>query len=389
MIMKKIFTLLMMLTAVLGIQAQETWTIAGDKALMGSHWDPSDETNNMTTTDGKIFTLVKQNVMLETANYGFKACPNHGWDGAIGNAGENAVLTITENAAYTVTFTLDIDSEVLSAEAVKTGEYVVSETVWIVAGAPGLLGVEWKGGLPDGAANQMTTTDGKIFTLVKDSVALNIDTPYEYKYVKNESAWYGNAGDGKIGAKDDEGKDYPNFNLEVEEAGLYKVTFTLNSEELTASVSVERIGDATFTEKTWTICGVEDLCGVAWDPSYTNNDMVKIEEGYYELTREEVELEGGKDYEYKVAADHSWGESYGEGSENKKFSVEVSGTYDVTFSFIVATKTLDASESIPASVTAVKTSLVQKSVIYNLQGQRVKDGYRGIAIKNGHKVVIK
>ena len=117
--------------------------------------------------------------------------------------------------------------------------------------------------------------------------------------------------------------------------------------------------------------------------------MVKIEEGYYELTREEVELEGGKDYEYKVAADHSWGESYGEGSENKKFSVEVSGTYDVTFSFIVATKTLDASESIPASVTAVKTSLVQKSVIYNLQGQRVKDGYRGIAIKNGHKVVIK
>lgn len=388
--MKKIFTLIMMLAATLGMQAQDVWTIAGDKALVGSHWDPADETNNMTQT-GETFTLVKENVMLEAGNYGFKACPNHGWDGAIGNGEENATVTITENAAYKVTFTLNTTTSELKGEAVKTGDYVASETLWIVAGAPGLLGVEWKGDAVEGAANKMTTTDGKIFTLVKTDVALNIDTPYEYKYVKNESAWHGDAGDGKIGTKDTEGKDYPNFKIEVEEAGKYTVTFTLNSEDLTARVDLVKTGEAEFGEKIWTICGEEALCGENWKPEYEANDMVKVDEGYYELTRYNVELEGGKEYEYKVAADHSWGESYGEGSGNKKFAVEESGFYDVTFSFIVATKTLDA-EATPAnpqSVKSVKTLNSLNAVVYNLQGQRVKAGFRGIAIKNSHKVIMK
>ena len=37
--MKKIFTLIVMLAAVLGMQAQDTWTIAGDEALMGESWN--------------------------------------------------------------------------------------------------------------------------------------------------------------------------------------------------------------------------------------------------------------------------------------------------------------------------------------------------------------
>lgn len=388
--MKKIFTLIAMLCAAIGMQAQDTWTVAGDKALMGSHWDPSDESNNMTTADnGATYTLVRENVMLEAGNYGFKACPNHGWDGAIGNGGDNAAVTIPENAAYKVVFTLKPETSELSAEATKTGEYVASETVWIVAGAPALLGVEWKGGLPDGAENQMSTTDGTNYTLVKTGCALNIDTPYEFKYVKNESAWHGNAGDGKIGTKDANGNDYPNFKIEVEEPGTYTVTFTLNNETLEASVSLEKTGDAQFGEKTWTICGVEDLCGKGWDPANTDNDMTKVDEGMYELTLYGVSLEGGKEYEYKVAADHSWGESYGEGSENKKFSVEITGVYDVTFSFILATKTLDATAELSTSIKSIKNSFTMNEAIYNLQGQRVKANFRGIAIKNGRKVIMK
>ena len=49
--MKKIFTLIVMLAAVLGMQAQDTWTIAGDETLMGEGWKPASTVNVMTTTD--------------------------------------------------------------------------------------------------------------------------------------------------------------------------------------------------------------------------------------------------------------------------------------------------------------------------------------------------
>jgi hypothetical protein len=40
-------------------------------------------------------------------------------------------------------------------------------------------------------------------------------------------------------------------------------------------------------------------------------------------------------------------------------------------------------------VKSLKSNIVANSVIYNLQGQRVKAGFRGVAIKNGHKVIMK
>ncbi len=78
--MKKIFTLIAVLACALGVQAaEETWTIAGDKALMGVHWDPAATENLMSTTDGTTFTLTKQNVMLKADKYEYKACANGGW----------------------------------------------------------------------------------------------------------------------------------------------------------------------------------------------------------------------------------------------------------------------------------------------------------------------
>lgn len=158
------------------------------------------------------------------------------------------------------------------------------------------------------------------------------------------------------------------------------------------ATNLEELNPEPVTIDNWTIAGEEALCGVNWDPTYTNNDMVKGDDGIFRLTRTDVALEA-LTYGFKVVADHSWdNENYGaaEGG-NQTITIDVAGNYDVTFVFNPESKELYATAQVhgAASVNAVKTSLVQKSVIYNLQGQRVKDGYRGIAIKNGHKVVIK
>ena len=377
--MKKIFTLIVMLAATLGMQAQDTWTVAGQKAILGVDWAPSDATNDMTSTDDVNFTLTKTGMMVKAGNYGYKVVKNHAWDEAY--PADNAVLPIAEDGEYTIVFSFNATTHDVDAQATKTGAYVGPTTSdWIVAGAKELLGVEWSA---DAEENKMTTEDGKIYKLVKTGVALNVETPYPFKFVQNGS-WLGNMGEGALGDTGMGG----NFELYVDAPGIYTVTFTANEETMIGTVSAVKTGDAEFGEKTWTICGEKDLCGSDWNPEDTSNDMEKVDEGVFELTRANVELKA-KDYSYKVAANHSWGESYGnESGQNQVLTVTADGTYDVTFSFIVATKTLDAGYE-TTGIEAVTVKIKPSAAIYNLQGQRVTSNYRGIAIMDGKKVVMK
>ena len=388
--MKKIFTLIAVLACALGVQAgAPTWTIAGDKALMGVHWDPAAEANLMNRV-GDDMVLVKENVMLKAGSYDYKACEAGGWDVTVPQEG-NYKLTVDEDGAYTVTFTLkDVDNteaRELSATASKTGEYQGStEVVWVVAGVEELLGVYWKGDLAEGGINKMASSDGKIYTLKKTDVALNKDTPYEYKFVKDESAWHGDGGDGVLST------DGGNFKLFVSEPGIYTVTFTLNTETMATSVATEKTGDAVFGEKVWTIAGEEALMGSGWDTTDTNNDMTDMGDGTFQLVKTNVTLEA-KTYTYKVVANHSWSENYGGdyNDGNAGIEIEADGTYDITFVFNPESKELYATAD-PAStesVKSLKSNIVANSVIYNLQGQRVKAAFRGIAIKNGRKTIAK
>lgn len=381
--MKKIFTLIVMLAAVLGMQAQDTWTIAGEKVLVGTHWAPDAVENDMASTDGNIYTLVKEHVMLQAGSYEFKACLNHGWDGAIGAGTGNASIAIEADAEYKVTFTLNVSEALLTAEAVKTGDYVGSDVKWVVAGGKELMGVHWDGASED---NTMTTTDGKIYTLTKTDVALNVETPYQYKFVKDESSWYG-LKDGALSKEDGNG----NFELFVEQPGKYTVTFTLDTEAMTASVETTKTGDAEFGEKTWTLAGSGlELFGgeKEWDPENTANDMTKISEGYYELVKHNVTLEA-KDYQFKVCANHGWDESYGDNGQNMVLTVETAGAYNVIFTFLSESKTLTAELDTATGINTVKENNANTGVIYNLQGQRVQKGYRGVAIQNGKKFMMK
>lgn len=389
--MKKIFTLLVVLASALGMQAQDTWTIAGEEALVGEGWKPASTVNVMTTTDNVHYTLVKENVMLKAKSYYYKACQNGGWTVAVPQDGNNE-LTISEDGAYKITFSLDLttDNVSLTAVAEKTGEYAgPTEATVVLAGATAIFGKSW-----DAAAseNMMTTTDGVHYTMQKSDITLEGLVNYEFKIVI-DGQWNGNAGEGKFASKDGEGNDYPNIEISVEENGVYTINFSVDIEAKTFAVQTTKTGEAIITEKTWTIAGSSALVfgeDHTWDPTYTDNDMTKLNDGSFELVKHSITFDEPTTINFKVCANHSWDESYGDNGKDMSFEIEAAGTYDVIFTFIPDNKFLSAElgDPTPAGITTVKAAKVN-AALFNLQGQRVTSSFRGIAIKNGRKMIVK
>ena len=95
--------------------------------------------------------------------------------------------------------------------------------------------------------------------------------------------------------------------------------------------------------------------------------MIKTNEGEFTLVRRNVALIKDTEYEFKVAANHSWSESYGNDmGENQVFKLDEGledGNYDVTFYFLVEAKTLWAEAEVadPAGVTTMKADKASKS----------------------------
>lgn len=366
-----------MLTAALGMQAQDTYTVAGTEALLGSNWDPADTNNDMASTDGKTFTLVKQELTLKGGGkYEYKVLKNRSWDTSF--PADNASVEIPEDGKYTVTFTFNAETNEPSAVAVKTGDASFGESTWTVAGVEALCTSSWE---PKDTSNDMTSTDGTNFTLVKTDLVLEAGVSYSFKVVADHS-W-------------DEAYPSENYQLTVAETGKYTVTFKFNKDTKEVGAEAVKTGEAVIGKKTWTIAGEEALMGSSWNNDDTNNDMTDMEDGTFQLVKTNVTMEAEKEYEFKVLANHSWGENYGadgvpDGS-NVKVSVETAGIYDVTFVWNPESKELYATTELsdPANINKLTNSFTANAVLYNLQGQRVKAGYRGIAIKNGRKMIVK
>lgn len=381
--MKKIFTLIAVLACALGVQAQDTWTIAGEKAILGVGWAPEETANDMTSEDGVNFTLVKTGMMVKAneAGYGFKVVKNHSWDESYGQEGgsDNATLPIAEDGEYTITFTFNAESHIPSATATKTGDYVapVTDQTWTVAGVEPLCGTDWD---PSNTENDLSSTDGINYTLVKEDIALEGGIGYGFKIVADH-AW-------------DEAYPADNYVLTVPENGKYKLTFKFNKETKEVGCDFEKTGDAEFGEKIWTIAGSEAVLGTNWDNTDENNDMTDMSDGTFQLVKENVALEAGTNYEFKVLANHSWAENYGADGvadgPNCIFTVDADGNYDVTFVWNPDSKELYATADEATGIKGVKNAAANKNAtMYNLQGQRVQAGFRGIVIMNGRKMIVK
>lgn len=110
-----------------------SFTVAGNNTtLFGTSWEPSNISNDMTTTDGHIYTWTKQNVVLTASNVEFKVCGNHKWD--IAYPSNNKTLNISENGTYNVTITYNSYTDEVTATAEKVQTDVDAPTFSPAAG---------------------------------------------------------------------------------------------------------------------------------------------------------------------------------------------------------------------------------------------------------------
>ena len=73
-----------------------------------------------------------------------------------------------------------------------------------------------------------------------------------------------------------------------------------------------------------------------------------------------------------------------------KIKVKKSGSVTLTSIEGIGLRKIALNQAIPTGIQAVKTmKAANDGAIYNLAGQKVGNGFKGIAIQNGHKVVIK
>ena len=233
MLMKRVFTLMMVMMALITAHAA-TYTVAGSAAILNgdASWAQDNAANDMVTTDNVNYTLTISGISVEAGTYEYKVVEDHAWTNNW--PGSNAKLTIAETAKYDIVYTFNYETKAVDATATKTGAFEGStDKIYTIAGDESLMGNSWK---QDDANHDMTKGDDGIFRLVLSAVVLEAKT-YAYKVVVNH----------------DWGTSYPSSNatLTIAEAGTYDVTFTFNEDTKAVAATAEKlvvvaVPDATF-----------------------------------------------------------------------------------------------------------------------------------------------
>lgn len=376
---RTIFTLIMLCIATLTLQAQDVWTAAGSSTLFGSHWDATDTNNDLTPLGNGIWELTKTDCILEkNVKNELKVLKNHNW--AESYPQTNYVFTVEETGTYNVTIQFNENTYEVGVITKKTGDAVIGEKTWTVAGSPEILGKDWD---ETATENDMIKQEDNVtYILTKTDLTLALGT-YKYKICANHG-WSENYGDDT----DPEG----NASIYIAADGIYDLTFTFNTDTHEVSCVPTRKADA-IIEKIWSVAGNEGLFETAWDEQSTANEMTKQENNIYVLVKKGISL-NAQTYEYKVCSNHDWTESYGAdplGIDNAILIIPEAGTYDVTFTFNQATKEVSATavRTDTDDISQIAGDVKAKSVVFNLQGHRVSTPKQGVYIINGKKVVVK
>ena len=228
-----------------------------------------------------------------------------------------------------------------------------AEDTYVVAGSSILLGSNWNGTDTD---NQMTSTDGQTYTLVKEGVTLEANINYEYKIVKNGSEWY----------------PAQNQKVTVDATGIYTITFTYNVNEGMPTASAIKTGDAETTKHIYGLIGWRG----DWD-----NDIAMTESPEGTWTAEITGVAAG-DYSFKVRADRDWSINYP--SNNYTLTVAEDNT-TVTIVFVESTKDITVSQTVPTAIDRVNAE-AGNAPAYNLAGVKAS---KGLVIKNNKKYILR
>lgn len=224
----------------------------------------------------------------------------------------NNMTIAAQDEPYTLTITKGNQYDVLTITGFSS---TPTPDTWTVAGIPASLwGTEWD---PGNTANDMASSDGTTYTFTKLNVTLTAGVDYKFKVVKNH-AW---------------GVEYPadNYVIPVSLNGTYNLTITFNSEseEVSHTLTLVQAEPMNFI-----VAGSEAIFGSDWNDTDENNKMTTSGDGtVYTLTKENVILDLGTTYEYKVKNGNAW---IPDGA-NKTFTVDTPGRYNITFTYNIST----------------------------------------------------
>lgn len=376
---RTIFTFIMLCFVTLTLQAQDVWTAAGSSTIFGSNWNETDTSNDLTDKGDGIWELTKTGCILEqNVKNELKVLKNHDWYIEVHPEKDNYVFKVEETGIYDVTIQFNANNFGINVKTTKTGDAVIGEKTWTVAGFKAILGKNWD---ETATENDMIKQDDNVtYILTKTNLTLTKGT-YKYKICANHG-WAENYG----GNNDPEG----NAAINITADGIYDLTFTFNSETQEVSCDVTKKADVVIIT-TWTVAGDKGLFENDWDIESTDNDMTKQENDIYTLVKRGISL-NAQTYEYKICANHNWLESYGTGTnDNAYLNITEAGTYDVTFTFNLTTKEVSATAvpSVTDGISQLPANVKTKKVIFNLQGQRISTPKQGVYIINGKKAVLK
>jgi hypothetical protein len=183
--------------------------------------------------------------------------------------------------------------------------------LYIVAGTEDLCGdgVSWD---PRSMDNAMTLNSKTgLYVKTFENVAINSESYPKFRVVKNcswSTAWPEN-----------------DWVINTGTSGLFNITITYDPTNNEIAVDTEEIYTMTVAGNNTT------LFGMAWDPTNTNNDLTKNEDGTFSITYEGKVLEEGQIIQFKVVKNHSWDVAYPE--EDYQLNIPRSSNYDVTITF--------------------------------------------------------
>ena len=388
----------------------EVWTIAGSGTMMGSSWDTADTTNDMGTTDGKIYTLSLMNVVLEKGvTYEYKVAKDHAWTEAYPSS--NATLTVEETGTYTIIFTFNSETKELTAKAEKTGEATIGEKTYSVIGT---INGNWDNDTYMDGANGLYMA---MFPNVKAGT-------YEFK-VRVDGKW-------------DEAYPSSNYKLELEKDANVAVLFNSETKEVSVEIVKTTIG---AEDNTTAYLGDHSMliplselgggCNIKftnysskannwnnWVAVITNNYAEPFAEGAIKIALRADNWENIQWSNEGVTSNFNWDTfkddmdgSTVEMTVDRAVNGDVKIHADITTAagtkyFEEFTKNLGTEEPLyfclsvdgshlellpvddPTAIQSAKAQ-AKAGIRYNLAGQKVDANYKGIVIENGKKFMVK
>ena len=296
----------------------------------GLSWEVGVEMTN-TDSEPAIWSKTFEGVVLEGTTYEYKVSANGTW-GEYQIPADNTNQTWTFGTdmypagTYNLTFTVDTENHTLSLTADKQAEPVKNELITLPC--------------------KENYTEGK-FLLIEATEEISCNVWLEKVDAQTGARRFFKVAAGSTIMEDGVAMiELPEGYTEGEFTICADKEFTLKSVQLMATEDAAQPEEVIYTiepepEATYTVVGgftdeggIDNLLfGKQWDPSLTDNDLVKGTDGIYTWTKENVALEAGTTILYKVVKNHSWDKTWGFGDNNADYVINETATYNVTFKF--------------------------------------------------------